>query len=86
MFSFFNELMGKVKALSQRVDAYQTVMVGDYLLYVEGFKSLMTLSCETIVFKVKNAVLTVSGQNLAIKEMSSGTITISGKIDRVERV
>lgn len=61
-------------------------MLGDYLLYVEGFASIITLSSEAVVFKVKTGVISVFGDNLSIKEITPNTITICGKIKQVERV
>ena len=84
MFSFFNEIKNKYKDISKKIVTYQCVQMGNYLLYVEGFSSLMTLTSETIVFRVNGGVLTVNGQGLNIKEMSPTTIIISGKILQVE--
>ena len=86
MFSFFNEIKNKYKDISKKIAPYKCVQMGDFLLYVEGFLALTTLSAQTIVFKVNGGVLTVSGQGLNIKEMSPTTITICGKIMQVESV
>ena len=86
MFNFFNELKSKFKEIEGKVAPYQIVMLGNFLLYVEGFSSLMTYSDVSIVFKVKGGVITVEGKDLVIKEMSPSTITIKGIISRVESV
>lgn len=86
MFNFFLELKNKCNNLKDKIVPYQLVMVGDSLLYVEGKITLMTLSMETIVFKVDNLIITVSGKNLTLKDITQNTITIVGKICSWEKV
>lgn len=86
MFNFFNEIKSKFKGMQDVVLPYQSVMLGNFLLYVEGFSSLITYTKETIVFKVKSGVLTIFGKDLQIKEMSPSTITITGAISQVEYI
>ncbi len=80
MFNFFNEIKTKFKSLEGKVAPFQTVLLGNFLLYCEGFVSLMTYKQEVIVFKVKNGVITVNGKDLTIKEMTNQTITVQGQI------
>lgn len=84
MFNFFNEIKNKYKNLENKLAPFQCVMLGNFLLYVEGFKSLISYTDDLVVFKVKEGVITVSGENLFLKEMSCGTITIEGKIKSME--
>lgn len=86
MFNFFNEIKSKFKGVQDVVLPYQSVMLGNFLLYVEGFSSLITYTKETIVFKVKSGVITVVGKDLQIKEMSPSIITITGQISQVEYI
>lgn len=86
MFNFFNEIKSKFKGMQDVVLPYQSVMLGNFLLYVEGFSSLITYTKETIVFKVKSGVLTIFGKDLQINEMSPSTITITGTISQVEYI
>lgn len=86
MFNFFNEIKSKFKGMQDVVLPYQSIMLGNFLLYVEGFSSLITYTKETIVFKVKSGVLTIFGKDLQIKEMSPSTITITGTISQVEYI
>lgn len=86
MFNFFNEIKSKFKGMQDVVLPYQSVMLGNFLLYVEGFSSLITYTKKTIVFKVKSGVLTIFGKDLQIKEMSPSTITITGTISQVEYI
>ena len=84
MFNFFNEIKSKFKGMKDVMLPYQSVMLGNFLLYIEGFSSLMTYTRQTIVFKVKGGVITVTGKDLLVKEMSPSTITITGTISQVE--
>lgn len=83
MFNFFSELKSKFKDVENKVAPYQCVMLGDFLLYVEGFVSLITYTSSIVVFKVKGGVITIEGKNMSIKEMSPSTITIGGEITQV---
>lgn len=84
MFNFFNEIKSKCKDMKDVVMPHQSVMLGNFLLYYEGFTSLITYTKQTIVFKVKGGVITINGKDLQIKEMSPSTITIIGTISQVE--
>ena len=86
MFNFFNEIKSKFKGMKDVILPYQSVMLGNFLLYIEGFSSLMTYTRQTIVFKVKGGVITVTGTDLLVKEMSPSTITITGTISQVEYI
>ena len=86
MFNFFDELKNKFNSISNNICPYQMVMMGDYLLYVEGGITIMTLTTTNIVFKVKNRVFTICGCGLCLKEITTDTITITGKINQIERV
>ena len=86
MFNFFNEIKSKFKGMKDVMLPYQSVMLGNFLLYIEGFSSLMTYTRQTIVFKVKGGVITVTGKDLLVKEMSLSTITITGTISQVEYI
>lgn len=86
MFNFFNEIKSKFKGMKDVVLPYQSVMLGNFLIYIEGFSSLMTYTRQTIVFKVKGGVITVTGKDLLVKEMSPSTITITGTISQVEYI
>ena len=86
MFNFFDSLKQKYKLLTDKISPEQCVMLGDYLLYVEGYAGIITLSKEVIVFRIKSGVMSVFGDELSIKEISPNTITICGKIKQVERI
>lgn len=86
MFNFFDEIKQKSTTLKDKIAPYQCVMVGNFMLYVEGFTSLISFSTQNVSFKVKGGAITALGSNLSIKDMSPSTITIVGKIAQVECV
>lgn len=86
MFNFFGELKNKCKILENKINGYQCVMIDDSMLYVEGFRGILTFSEDCISFRVFRGVITVEGKGLMVKEMSQSTITIIGKILRYEKV
>ena len=86
MFNFFDELKTRYNNCIQKINPYQIVMMGDFLLYFEGELTLMTLTTENVVLKVKDGVITISGKKLQLKDISSNTITIVGKIEQLERI
>ena len=86
MFNFFSEIKNKFKETMSKTSPYQIVTMGDFLMYVEGAINLMTLSKENIVFKVNGGVIVVSGENLSLKEITTNTLSIVGKIYRWEKI
>ncbi|MBR6663215.1 MAG: hypothetical protein IKL33_00145 [Alphaproteobacteria bacterium] len=86
MFNFFSELKAKFVDVKNKISPYQIVLMGDFLMYVEGNITLMTLAKENIVFKVDKDVVTVLGKNLTIKSLSTNTLAISGEICSWEKV
>ncbi len=86
MFNFFSELKERFIDVKSKIAPYQIVMIGDGLFYAEGNISLMTLCQENIVFKVDDGVIIVSGKNLELKNLTTTTLAISGKIISWEKV
>ena len=86
MFNFFSEITGKFADAKKRITPYQIVMVGDFLMYIEGKISLMTLGRENIVFKVADGVVIISGKDLTVKDISKTTLVICGKISSWEKI
>lgn len=86
MFNFFSELKERFVNIKNKIAPYQLVMMGDGLLYVEGNITLMTLGQENIVFKVDGGVIIVTGKNLSLKNLTTTTLAISGKIVSWEKV
>lgn len=86
MFNFFDEIKSKAKSLKNKISPYQFVVIGNSLLYAEGFTSIITYTTELVAFKVKGGVVSVGGKQIAIREMTQSTITIEGEISQVELI
>ena len=86
MFNFFAELKERFVDIKDKVNPYQIIMMGDFLMYVEGIVSLMTMQKESIVFKVNGGVIIVSGKDLNIKDLTNNTLAITGKIFSWEKI
>lgn len=86
MFNFFDEVKSKAKNINSKINPYRFVMVGNHLLYVEGFTSIMTYTTTLVVFKVKGGVITTVGKDISIREMTSSTLTLEGEISQLELV
>ena len=86
MFNFFSELKNKYGDIKNKINPYQIVMMGDYLMYIEGKITLMTLSKENIVLKVSDGVIIVTGKDLQVKDLTKNTLSICGKVKSWEKV
>ena len=85
MFNFFEEIKQGLRHTKGAVfDNYTIINLSGKLLYIEGLKSLLTLSHEMIAFRAKNSVFYVEGTNLSVEELSENTLKISGNIKKVE--
>ena len=83
MFNLFDSLKKENSLLKKDIN-FNIVFAGNNLLYAEGHKGLFKLEKEIVVFKVKNGVVTVKGENLFLKDLKKDTLTIKGKINSVE--
>lgn len=84
MFNFFDEIKKSSPLDSQILNDYQIINISSRLLYVEGHQGLVVLSKEEVVFRVKGGRLSVEGEGLILNELTDKTLTIAGKIKRVE--
>ncbi len=82
MFNFFDELKKEFRL--PFVMEYNLINMSGKALYVEGHLGIMTISKELISFRVKRGVVVVEGSALSIKELSSSTLFIEGKIKKTE--
>ena len=64
---------------------FRILLLGDRAGYFEKVKSVISFSESQIELAVKNAVVTVSGENLTIKKFCEGDVVICGKIVSVKR-
>ena len=76
----------KYKEIKSKISPYQIVTMGDFLMYIEGNLNIITISSQSIVLKVLDGVIIVSGKDLSIKDISINTITIVGNILSWEKV
>lgn len=86
MFNFFESLKKEFKLSKEHFGKFNLVLISNNFLYLEGHKGLLKLSEENITFKVKNGVVVILGENLAIKELTQQTAAITGKIVNFEVV
>jgi len=83
MFSFIKDLFEE-KELTKEVLQYKTVMLSNKLMVVQGFLTLLKVEENEIILKVKDGELTISGQDLKIKEINNKVISIKGLLQKVE--
>ncbi len=83
MFNFFNEIKSNLKT---QIDGFNIVNISGVILYVEGHLGLLTLSRQSISFKVKGGAFLVEGDDMILAELNENTIKISGKIKKVEQL
>ena len=75
MFDFFNELFKGIKKGAYR---YQVDSSGQ--IAVEGFKTVLKVEETCIVLKLDGGELEITGKNLKVREITTNTIKICGKI------
>lgn len=79
--SFFKEIatslgLGK----SGLANGYQIINYNGEALYAEGFKRILNIDASEVVLGLKTKRITVSGENLSLKELENNTVIICGKI------
>ena len=85
MFNFFNEIKNKTKYIDENfVNDYNLINISGRILYVEGQKGVTILSKDLIAFKIKKGRVVVEGENLFLREITSNTLIIEGKITKTE--
>lgn len=82
MFNFFSEIKNELK-LPNFDGGYNLVNINGKAIYVEGHKGLVSLSEETVRFKVKDKIISVEGEFLKLKILSSVTLSITGEINSI---
>ena len=78
VFDFFNDLFYEIK---KGVFRYQ-VESGKQIV-IEGYKNILRIDECCVVLKLSNGELQIAGENLKVKELSSNTIKIVGKIKSI---
>lgn len=80
-------MMAEIEKLMNGVGGsfnYKVVNLGGKSLYVEGIKSIVELSENSIMFQLKKQVLSVSGVGMKINYLDNSTCVIEGEIKVVE--
>ena len=62
---------------------YRVVNLGGKSVYIEGFKSVVSLTDTEMIFQLKNNSVVVAGKNLKIKYLDKFTCVIEGAISGV---
>ena len=82
MFGFINDYL---KNFDLKNNDFKLVVIDGSFICIQGFISILKVSEEEIVLKIKSGELLVSGNNLIVKELGDKEITICGNIFKVER-
>ena len=82
MFNFFSEIKNELK-LPSFEEGYNLVNINGKAVYIEGHKGLVSLSDELVRFKVKDKIISVTGEELKLKILSSVTLSITGEIKSI---
>ena len=78
--------MAEIEKLMNCADCsfrYRVVNLGGKNVYLEGFKSVVSLGENEIAFQIKNNVVVVAGKNLKVKYLDKATCVINGEISGV---
>lgn len=78
MFNFIEEFSG-----IDSVIGYKYMNIGGKKFYMQGFKSILSFSQDSVILKVPNGEIEIQGNNLNIEELGVDTILIAGNILRV---
>lgn len=58
--------------------------IGDYEVYVENFKSIVTYEGDTLKLLTKKGLLTICGESLEILYYDEEEIAVKGRINKIE--
>lgn len=80
-------MMAEIEKLMNSVGGsfcYKVVNLGGKSVYIEGIKSVVELSENSMMFQLKKQVLSINGTNMKINYLDSSTCVIEGEIKAVE--
>ena len=85
MRSFFDEL-AKISGLPFEMinNGYKVVNFCGKSVFIEGFKTIISVDKETVVLKLKKGRIKVVGTELTIKDINLGQIFVNGNIIGIE--
>lgn len=84
----FNELTLEKLGLSstELTGGFSCTVLGGLGIHIEGHKSIFYMSETEVVFRVKRGTITVFGEGLKLRELSTYDAYLKGKITGVEIV
>lgn len=80
-------LIGEIEKLMNSADVsfnYRVINLGGKCVYIEGFKSIVTLSINEIILQLKKQALSICGSNLKVKYLDKTSCVVEGEISKVE--
>ncbi len=78
---FIKELLKYMDAdVSTLVGEFKLTLIGTRALFIQNYIKILNYSSNKIVFKIKNDILTVVGENFEIKEMGKQEIIVVGTV------
>ena len=81
MENYINEIIEICKLpLNEICDDFKIICVKNKIVYICNFKKILDYTHERIIVKTNKNNLTVSGENLEIKQMNKGEIVLTGEI------
>ena len=80
----FDELLERAGLLSSSI-SYRYMNFGGKVVYLAGFKEILQLNSENIIFRLKDkGRISIMGEGLSIKEMDTEIVMVTGLIHTVE--
>jgi sporulation protein YqfC len=87
MFNFLNDINDLLQVpITNTFSDYKYVNLSGKVIYVQGYKDVLTFSQTNIILKLKSGELNITGENLNIKDLNLNSIVIEGVIKIVEQV
>ena len=85
MFNFFDELKSEFSLKEDAFADFSIVDIAGRFVYLEGHKGLLSLAEERVCVKVKKGEVSFFGKDLSLAKLTSNSIAIKGKIEKVEK-
>ena len=81
---FIKELLKYVDAdVSTLLGEFKLTLIGTRALFVQNYIKILNYSNDKIIFKVKNDIITILGENFKIKEMGKNEIVVVGNVFKI---
>lgn len=85
VFNFFDEIKNKAVGIDNNLlNDFNIINLSNKLLYVEGHQGVTIINSEMIAFKVKKGRVVIEGEGLFLCELTDNTLTLQGKINKME--